>query len=182
MVSKLPPSLGPGFDSNSSHREQAYFLIKPFTPTRQKSTRRLKISGLALAMVPAFLSLFPSMVQAQACGAVGYPAAPIYGSFTNGDLLNTYYILVSFPTAMSVTAIQVYNTNTANPNLEVGIYDDNGSGTSPTTLLASAFYSDAGNSSATPQTIAVSPVNINSGNMWLAIGCNTTSTVDLTLS
>jgi hypothetical protein len=173
---------GAGFDSNSSHQEQAHLLIKPLTPIPPKSKRRLKIFGLALAMVPASLYLFPARVQAQTCAAFGYPAVPIYGSFSNGDLLNTYYILVSFPTAMSVTAIQVYNTNTANPNLQLGIYDDNGSGTSPTTLLASAAYSDPGNSSATPQTIAIGPVNFDSGNMWLAIGCNTTSTVDLTLS
>jgi hypothetical protein len=184
LLQNLSPSFsfGPGFDSNSSHQDKAFLLIKPFQPTPQKFARRLKIFGLTLAMIPVFLSFFPAGVRAQTCSAVGYPAVPMYGSFTNGALLNTYYILVSFPTAMSVTAIQVYNSNAANPNLQLGIYDDNGAGTEPTTLLASTPYSDPGNASATPQTIAIGPVNFNSGNMWLAIGCSTTSTVDLILS
>ncbi len=83
---------------------------------------------------------------------------------------------------MSVTAIQVYNANSANPNLELGIYNDNGSGTAPATLLASAAYSDPGNASTIPQTIAIGPVSFDAGNMWLAIGCNTSSTIDLYLS
>jgi len=120
-------------------------------------------------------ALSPTNTPTPICGTTGYDFASL-ATFNDGRNDFTYAEQVQFPSAFAVTAIRIYASAFTN-NYTLAVYDDDGTGSYPTTMMVSAPYSDAG-SLGTPQTVAVSTA-FNPGYKWLAISCNAASTTTL---
>ena len=128
-------------------------LTKTFTPT--------------ITPTPT-ITLTPTITPTWACpgsGTNGYLSDP--ASTSDDATLNfTHFSRVYFPVSLHVTGMEVPGLGTEGSKL-VGLYDDNGLGTAPTTLMASAGYSDT--STGTNHLSFTSSISVATGYKWLAI-------------